>query len=372
MSKKGNFTVKAQALKDGVSGLTNYASYLQSKKPTSHKNTEILNLFPHHPNYKEFCDKTIMNVLGVQENNTKGGRAFNSYGTSFVCSLPPTVKKPTEKEWQEIAKHIVKSIYKEIFKQDEPGLVTKTGKPKKDLRYSGEIPSINDFAKSLMINVHNQANPHLNIIIPAVYGGERLKRADQPATLFSIKNTFTKQALLVAGIDYDAYEPEERNVGKQTKWQMEQKKAIQAKGEALKELDRLAAERLLAIEMIDEQVVDLSEFARLSVDLIRKEAKEKIQQETSIFRLFNDAMKSINVWFRSVFDREDDFEVEAKRNDALGKVGTLASHPSVDLSDSIDLLVDNIEECEERLAQADIEGFAPLSDSISPLRKIKI
>lgn len=371
MSKKGNFTVKAQALKDGVSGLTNYASYLQSNKPTSHENTEILNLFPKHPNYKEFCDKTIMNVLGVQENNTKGGRAFNSYGTSFVCSLPPTVKKPTEKEWQEIAKQIVISIHKELFKQDEPGLVTKTGKPKKDLRYTGEIPTIKDFAKSLMVNVHNQANPHLNIIIPAVYGGERLKRADQPATLFSIKNTFTKQALLVAGIDYDAYEPKERNVGKQSKWQMEQKKAIQAKGEALKELDRLTAERLQAIGLIDEHTVDLYEYARSSVELITQEAKEKIQQETSIFRLFNDAMKSINVWFRAVFDREDDFEIEEKRNDALVKVRALEDHPSVDLSDTIDLLKDNIEECEERLAQADIDDFTPLSETMK-LQKIRL
>jgi hypothetical protein len=71
MSKKGNFTVKAQALKNGVSGLTDYASYLQSNKPKSHANTEILNLFPNHPNYKEFCNKTTMNILGVQENNTK-------------------------------------------------------------------------------------------------------------------------------------------------------------------------------------------------------------------------------------------------------------------------------------------------------------
>lgn len=75
-----------------------------------------------------------------------------------------------------------------------------------------------------MMNVHNQSNPHLNIIIPAVYGGERLKRADQPATLLAIKNTFSKQALLVAGIDYEKYEPKETNVGKQSKWQIEQKR----------------------------------------------------------------------------------------------------------------------------------------------------
>lgn len=367
-----NFTVTAEALKGGVSGLTDYASYLQSNKPKSHANTEILNLFPNHPNYKEFCDKTIMNVLNVQENNKKGGRAFNSYGTSFVCSLPPTVKKPTEKEWQEIAKHIVISIHKEIFKQDDPGLLTKNGKPKRDLRYGGPIPTINDFAKSLMLNVHNQENPHLNIIIPAVYGGERLKRADQPATLFSIKNTFSKQALLVAGIDYKKYEPKERNLGKrQKKWQLDQKKAIQAKREALDEQEKLIAERQQAIELIDDQTVDLYEYARLSVDSIRKEAKEKIQQQTSIFRLFNDAMKSINVWFRSVFDREDDFDIEEKRHDALNKVRALESHPSVDLSDSIDLLVDNIEECEERLAQADIDDFTPLSETMK-LQKIRI
>lgn len=370
MSKKGNFTVKAQALRGGVSGLTDYASYLQSNKPESHANTEILNLFPKHPNYKEFCNNTIMNIMDVQENNKKGGRAFNSYGTSFVCSLPPTVKKPTEKEWQEIAKQIVIQIHAEIFKQTEPKIDEKTGKPKKDLRYSGEIPKISDFVKSLMINVHNQSNPHLNIIIPAVYGGERLKRADQPATLFAIKNTFTKQALLVAGIDYDAYEPKERNVGKQSKWQIEQKKAIQAKREALDEQEKLIAERQQAIDLIDDHTVDLYEYARLSVDSIRTEAKEKIQQQTSIFRLFNDAMKSINVWFRAVFDRDDDFDIEEKRHDALNKVRALESHPSVDLSDSIDLLVDNIEECEERLAQADIDDFTPLSETMK-LQKIR-
>ena len=371
MSKKGNFTVKAQALRGGVSGLTDYASYLQSNKPNSHANTEILNLFPKHPNYKEFCNNTIMNVLDVQTNNKKGGRAFNSYGTSFVCSLPPTVKKPTEEEWQEIAKHIVNSIYTEIFKQTEPKIDEKTGKPKKDLRYSGEIPKINDFAKSLMINVHNQSNPHLNIIIPAVYGGERLKRADQPATLLSIKNTFTKQALLVAGIDYDAYEPKERNVGKQSKWQIEQKKAIQAKGEALKELERLTAERLQAIELIDYQTVDLYEYARSSVELIKKETKENINQEISVFRLFHNAMKAVNVWFRSVFDREDDFDTAEKRQDALSKVKAFESHPSVNISGDMDLLIENIEECEERLIQEQIDDFTPLSESIK-LQKIRI
>lgn len=371
MSKKGNFTVKAQALRGGVSGLTDYASYLQSHKPKSHENTEILNLFPKHPNYKEFCNNTIMNIMDVQANNKKGGRAFNSYGTSFVCSLPPTVKKPTEQEWQEIAKQIVKQIHSELFKQTEPKIDEKTGQPKKDLRYSGEIPKINDFAKSLMINVHNQSNPHLNIIIPAVYGGERLKRADQPATLFAIKNTFTKQALLVAGIDYDAYEPKERNVGKQSKWQMEQKKAIQAKREALDEQEKLIAERRQAVTMIDDQIVDLAEFARGSVELITQEAKAKIKQETSILTLFNNAMKSINVWFKSVFEREDDFDIAEKRQDALGKIKAFESHPSVDLNGDMDLLVENIEECEERLAEAEIEGFTPLSETVK-LQKIRL
>ena len=366
-----NFTVKAKALKNKGAGLISYSTYLFSNKPESHEHTDILNIFPNLPNFKEFCNSTILNILDVEGNNKKGGRAFNSYGTSFVCSLPPTVKKPTEKEWQEIAKSIVISIHKELFKQTEPGFHKKTGKPKKDIRYSGEIPSINDFAKSLMMNVHNQSNPHLNIIIPAVYGGERLKRADQPATLLAIKNTFSKQALLVAGIDYEKYEPKETNVGKQSKWQIEQKKAIQAKREALDEQEKLIAERQQAIELIDYQTVELYEYARSSVDLIRKEANEKIQQGTSIFRLFNDAMKSINVWFRSVFDREDDFDIEEKRHDALNKVRALESHPSVDLSDSIDLLVDNIEECEERLAQADIDDFTPLSETMK-LQKIRL
>lgn len=366
-----NFTVKAKALKNKGAGLISYSTYLFSNKPESHEHTDILNIFPNLPNFKEFCNSTILNILDVEGNDKKGGRAFNSYGTSFVCSLPPTVKKPTEKEWQEIAKSIVISIHKELFKQTEPGFHKKTGKPKKDIRYSGEIPSINDFAKSLMMNVHNQSNPHLNIIIPAVYGGERLKRADQPATLLAIKNTFSKQALLVAGIDYEKYEPKETNVGKQSKWQIEQKKAIQAKREALDEQEKLIAERQQAIELIDYQTVELYEYARSSVDLIRKEANEKIQQGTSIFRLFNDAMKSINVWFRSVFDREDDFDIEEKRHDALNKVRALESHPSVVLSDSIDLLVDNIEECEERLAQADIDDFTPLSETMK-LQKIRL
>lgn len=368
---KGNFTVTAQALRGGIQGLTDYASYLQSNKPKSHANTEILNLYPNHPNYKEFCDSTIQNVLDVQTNNKKGGRAFNSYGTSLVCSLPPTVKKPTEKEWQEIAKHIVKSIHHELFKQKEPEIDEKTGKPKKDLNYTGEIPKLNDFAKSLMLNVHNQKNPHLNIVIPAVYGGERLKRADQKALLFSVKQTFTKQALLVAGIDYDAYVPKEKNVGKQQKWQMDQKKAIQAKREALDEQEKLIAERQQAIAMIDDQTVDLAEYARSSVELITQEAKAKIKQETSILTLFNNAMKSINVWFRSVFDREDDFDIEEKRHDALNKIRDFESHPSVDLNGDMDLLVENIEECEERLAEAQIDDFTPLSETVK-LQKIRL
>ncbi|WP_218576004.1 hypothetical protein, partial [Pseudomonas sp. FSL R10-0056] len=80
----------------------------------------------------------------------KGGRPVQSYAQSFVFCLPPSVKKPTTEEWKEITKDIVKEIAKKL-----------------------EV-SLSDLNGKIFANVHDQDNPHLNLVVPRVLNGKSL------------------------------------------------------------------------------------------------------------------------------------------------------------------------------------------------------
>lgn len=373
MSNKGNFTVVAQPLKNGANGLISYATYLQSNKPKSHENTDILNLYPNLPNYREFCNSTIKNVLEVQSNNTKGGRSFNSYGTSFVCALPPTVKKPTEDEWRTITKQIIKDLHTELFKQTEV-VIAEDGKViKKDLNFKGKVPTVNEFAKNLMLNVHNQRNPHLNIIVPTVYGGERLKRVDQKAVLNRIKKTFTAQALLVVGIDYDKYEPVETKLGKRiSKSQHEKKQSIKAKEELANERLLLAQETLAAAQLIgqSQQAQAQAETAQIvaqeataKAKLAEADADRKISLMDEMKNILNNFKSSINDWIKSIKGNDELLE-DIALNDVLTTIETAQNHESYDdATESV--MFNTIEQAEEETKKLDI------SKNVSRTRKYK-
>jgi len=379
MSKKGNFTVVAKSLKNGANGLISYSTYLQSKKPKSHENTDILNLYPNHPNYREFCNNTIKNVLDVQVNNTKGGRAFNSYGTSFVCSLPPTVKKPTQDEWRAITKQIVRDLHGELFKQTEVIVSEDDEVIKKDLNFKGGIPSINDFAKSLMLNVHDQKNPHLNIIIPSVYGGERLKRVDQKSLLNKLKKTFTTQALLVVGIDYDKYEPVEKNLGKRRKqWQLDQDKYRKEKDLLSGERLKLAEETLAAAQLID-QGQKVQEDAETAVSEAQvaiersKQAKAEADRSISLLHemknLYNNFKTSITAWANSI--RGDDMLLEdIAENEVIEAVETVQKHKLYD--DEIEIVIFSSIEQAEIEAEPYTTEKKPISSKVRRKRKYTI
>ena len=373
MSNKGNFTVVAKPLKNGANGLISYSTYLQSNKPKSHENTDILNLYPNLPNYREFCNSTIKNVLEVQSNNTKGGRSFNSYGTSFVCALPPTVKKPTEEEWRAITKQIIKDLHTEIFKQtevinDENGKVIK-----KDLNFKGKVPSVNDFAKSLMLNVHNQRNPHLNIIIPTVYGGERLKRVDQKSLLNKVKKTFTAQALLVVGIDYDKYEPVETNLGKRvSKSQHERKQSIKEKEALANERLLLAQETLAAAQLIGESQhaqaqAETAQIAAQEATAKAKQADADAKRSISLLEemksLYSNFKSSIQDWIKGIKTNDSLLEDIAK-NDVITSVEKAQKHEKYD--DEMETVIFNtIEQAETETKRTDI------SKKVSRTRKYK-
>jgi len=158
---------------------------------------------------------------------------MQSYAQSFVFSLPPSVIKPTPEQWKSITSDILKELAKKL-----------------DI-------DINDFKGRVFANVHDQDNPHLNLVVSRVVQGKALKALDQKGTIGVAKKAFNASTLARCGLDVSAYEPLQTNVGPHlAKWQLQQEdsekaiKAIQLKSKAF-----------------DDDIVKAKEYGKLSAML---------------------------------------------------------------------------------------------------------
>ena len=223
-----NFTVTTQRVKEKADGLIGYANYLNNEKAPSHKNTKILNI---GNNLDDFLKNTIINTMNFDNENKKGGRKVESYAQSFNFILPPDVPNPTHDQW--------KLIYKDLVL-----------KAKNTLDIKGETSK---FAMSCYANIHDQTNPHLNLLIPRIYDKDRLHKLDQKNLLGELKKEFNKSVLKHCNIDFKSYKPNQQNVGKRRKkWQYEQQQSIKAKEELTEERLLLAQDKLDMADLIDQ------------------------------------------------------------------------------------------------------------------------
>lgn len=197
MSKIKNWTVTSEAVKNKTSGLIKYINYLNNPNDPNHTNTEIKNIFgnPDKANkfIKKCCEEAISLDLTNAENG-KGGRPVESYAVSFDFILPKNTIRPTVEQWKAIAKDIYK-----VVKSGVDGNLTQ---------------------EHVYMNIHDQDNPHLNLVVSKIIDGQRERKIDQKAILSKMKLQFNKSVLEHCNFDYQDYVPENNNLGKRKKrWQ---------------------------------------------------------------------------------------------------------------------------------------------------------
>ena len=228
-----NWFVRSERIKDKHGGLIKYGKYLVNMEHANHKNTEsIIPVYGNIENFIRTCSNEAVS-LDLENSQKKGGRPVQSYAQSFVFSLPPSVVKPTPDEWKSITSDILKELAKKL-----------------DI-------DINDFKGRVFANVHDQDNPHLNLVVSRVVQGKTLKALDQKGTIGVAKKAFNAASLARCGLDVSAYEPLQTNLGPhQAKWQLQQ----QDSEKALKEIG-------LKSKAFDNDIAKTKEYGRLSAML---------------------------------------------------------------------------------------------------------
>ena len=343
-----NFTVTTQRVKDKADGLIGYANYLNNEKAPSHKNTKILTI---GKNFDDFLKNTIINTMNFDNENKKGGRKVESYAQSFNFILPPDVPNPSIDQW--------KLIYKDLVLKAKNTLEIKGG--------------TSEFAKSCYANIHDQANPHLNLLIPRIYEKERLHALDQKKLLGELKKEFNKSVLKHCNIDFKSYKPNQQNVGKRRKkWQLEQEQSIKAKEKLADERLELATETLAAAQLIDrsEQVQERAETAQIKAQeataharQVEAEADRKISLMEEMKNIFNNFKSSINDWIKGIKNKDELLE-DIALNDVVASVKTAQKHESYD--ETIEnLMFNTIEIAEDETKKPQI------SKKVSRIRKYK-
>ena len=350
-----NFVVTTQRVKSKSDGLIQYVNYLDNEKAPSHKNTKIINFGSASD---DFLKNTIINTVNFDNNNKKGGRKVESLAQSFNFILPPKVENPTENQW--------KLIFKDLLL-----------KAKNTLEIEGKTA---DFAKSCYVNIHDQKNPHLNLLIPRIYDDKRLHALDQKNLLIQLKKEFNRSVLQHCNIDFKAYKPDQQNVGKRRKkWQLDQDQARKAKDllveerlELAEERLELATETLAAAQLIDrsEQVQERAETAQIKAQeataharQVEAEADRKISLMEEMKNIFNNFKSSINDWIKGIKEKDELLEGIAL-NDVVTSVKTAQKHESYD--ETIEnLMFNTIEIAEDETKKPQI------SKKVSRIRKYK-
>lgn len=198
MSKQlKNFTVTARSVKSGQSGLISYLNYLNNQKTSSHSQTNIYAVHPSNADYSKFAKSAVSSAfeLDLKNQKGKGGRPTASYAVSYCFSLPKNTIKPTPQEWKKISKEIVKVLREQVPEISKP--------------------------EHLFINIHDQDNPHLNLVVQKVVNGQRLRKIDQRSLLSSFKTAFNQAVLKHCDFDYKDYQPKKIGLGKRKEgWQL--------------------------------------------------------------------------------------------------------------------------------------------------------
>ena len=311
-----NWTVTTQRVKNKSEGLSEYASYLVSKKHKNHKNTEIVSMFT--TDFNSFLNKTINETIEFDSKNKKGGRKVESYAQSFNFILPKP-HKPTSDQWKKIAIDLVQTIHKELdIKED-----------------------VSKFGNACFINLHDQANPHLNMLVPRIFSSERLADLDRKNVLAKLKLQFNQSVLKHCEIDHTHHKPLRSNQGaRKSAQRYAYDKAKEEAENALKlitEASEAQSQAVLATKKLEVQKSQISilfnAYNKFKNSLIKwiKSAKEELTLDTMINR--QDLEKSANFIINSKLVSDEDAILIEKtvlnEFEELEKNGVKTEKPSI-------------------------------------------
>lgn len=333
-----NFTVISKRIKEKSDGLIKYINYLEEKNTASHKNTTIINLLGENQSRK-FLESTILEVFNFDRENTKGGRKVESFAQSFNLVLPETVAKPTPEQWKLITKDVLEMARGRLGIQDD----------------------VKTFAKKCFFNIHDQSNPHLNLVIPRIYNGERLKNLDQKALIGAMKKEFNASVMKHCQIDFKQYKPFNQNVGpRREKWQMEQKKAIEAqeKAAAMQQEATETALRAAQEHLEASQMVEVATKAQQAAEQAKAEADRSVKAMSQMTQLFTQFKGHVITWVRSILEKDFIAEQSAEL-DVVNTVEKIQHNPIYSDNDE-ELLITTLEVAEMQVEPYTQEREKPL------------
>lgn len=368
MSGIKNFTVIAQAVKKKGDGLIAYVNYLTDKKVPSHKNTEIYPVFNGAcDDPDKFLEATLLEI--AKANKVNSGREYSNYAQSFDFVLPKTIK-PTPEQWKSITRDILKVVHKELFLQEpEPEPHSETGKIKKNLNFKGSIPTAQAFGQKTFCIIHDQKNPHLNLLVPTVYDGERLLRVDRKRLTNEIKKQFNLSVLMHCQMNYKDYKPENVKLGRRKpRNQYLLEKAAKAVEEANQ---KLLGEEKKATSKIEDLIHDahiyleyagsqqqqvLDKIVTQGVESLTDKHKALIpaeieaeKQAFSLKKLVEDFQKLADravTWVTSIIVKADEFDIESNRQEVLSSKTDIELNPlySDNIGDEVERVLDAYEQ----------------------------
>lgn len=347
-----NWTVTTERVKNKDAGLAEYVSYLTSEKHKNHKNTKIYALF--NSDAHKFLNKTIQETLAFDRENKKGGRKVESFGQSFNFILPPPHQISAD-QWAEISYDLLRVAHSELnIKSD-----------------------LSRFVRACFVNVHEQSNPHVNIVIPRIFEKERLADLDRKNILAKLKQEFNLSVLKNCNIDHTHHNPKRTNVGARKRAHKHfSDKIIEDVDNASKiiiEAYEVSKSGLLAEQ---ERKIKETELAQRELELANREYE--IKQEKAdltlkkakfgfLLKAFIDLKSSLKKWVESV--KADSYlDKLSSRKDVEEKANRIIDSDKSD-SDDVVLVNDLIDSEVESLQK---NGFKVNRSEFTTNTKIKI
>ena len=272
-NKLKNWFVRSERVKGRHAGVIKYGRYLDDPNHPNHKD-KTRAIIPIYGSVEGFVNECVSESVNLDLANSKkkGGRPVESYAQSFTFVLPPTVRKPNQDQW------------KAIFKDVMSAMAGKMG-----------LESTSKLKGKVFANVHDQDNPHLNIMVSRVIDGKAMANLDQRAVIGAAKRSFTASILKHCGLDVSSYTPLQTNLGKrQATWQLQQKAAERATKDQEKATKKV-------IERLEGEIENAKELQRLTAMLQnqvfkwmeaveQKDEKQELRQGNRI----NNAIIKIN------------------------------------------------------------------------------
>ena len=330
-----NWTVTTERVKGKSDGLSEYASYLVSSKHKNHKNTEIYNLYNSDAN--KFLNNTIVETLNFDSENKKGGRKVESYAQSFNFILPPP-HKPTKEQWQDIGFELLKTVHSEL---DIKGDFTK-------------------FVRSCFVNIHDQANPHLNMLIPRIYDGERLSDLDRKNVLAKLKQQFNTSVLKHCNIDHTHHNPLRVNTGRRKNAQHYAYDQAKEKAETALKLISEAHSATVGADVAQKDAEVKIKTAENKIKALEVESIE-IELKKSKLNFFIRAFKEFRInltnWVESI-RKESPLDTIVNRQKLEKTANRIVESKAVD-DENAELVVNLIDEQAEKLEKDNYKVSKP-------------